>query len=74
MTVVRRDRLPTSAQLKQTVRFLADGLGHAVGFVVGPDDTVVFQIDPFPFERDDFATAAGKLELKADRQRDDEVL
>src|SRR3546814_3889716 len=39
-----------------------------------PDDPPVLQIDPFPCERDDFATAASELELQADRQRDHVVL
>ncbi len=52
---------------KQPLGFLAYGFGHATGLAVEPDGAAVFQIDPFPFERNDFATAAGKLELQADR-------
>ncbi|MPM86519.1 hypothetical protein SDC9_133608 [bioreactor metagenome] len=59
---------------QQLVGFLAQGLGHAARLAVGPDHAAVVQIDPSPFQRDDFRAPPGKLELQADRQRNDVVL
>ncbi len=55
------------------VEVLQPRIGYAASLTVRPDHPALLQINPSPFERADFGAAGGKLELQADRQRDDVV-
>lgn len=65
---------PARCPRKQPIGFRAHGLGHAAGLAVRPDHAAVLEVEPSPFEWTDFGALCGKLELQADRQRDDVVL
>lgn len=53
---------------EESIGFLANGLRHATGLAVGPDDAPVLEVQPVPLQRADLGTAGSELELKADRQ------
>ena len=69
-----RNCLPASVPSKgQLVGFLAHGLRHITCIAVAPDESPILQIDPFPFERNNFGATKQRTRVTVASQQDDVV-